>query len=419
MVKNENLTINKNKINGYYNFMKKIKIMITIIFLFIIYVYTTNITLIPNSVVLLDSENFNYKKLFGITTSEVQQTANDNYNVSNMEFRLLGNVLLKKTNITRIENIEVVPIGKIIGLKLYTDGVLIVGKSEIEDINNNLIKPYENTDIQEGDTILSIDEEKVESIDSLKKIVNKSNGKDLKITILRNGTIFTSNIKPIQAKNKDYKLGLWVKDAATGVGTMSFYEPVSQGFAVLGHGITDSDTDTLINIDYGELVTSRVISIQKGKKESPGEIKGTILNQQTIGTVNKNTQFGIYGSLENLTSLNIDTSSKIPVASRDEIKVGEAKVLCSVDSDNKAEEYSVEIEKIYLDNDYNNKSMLIRITDEKLIEKTGGIIRGLSGAPIIQNGKFIGAITNVLVSNPEVGYGIFGDLMIKELGSDK
>lgn len=396
--------------------MKRIKIIITIIFLFIIYLYSVNISFIPNSIVLLDGENFEFKCLPGITTSEVQETLNNNYNVSNMEFKLLGTIPLKNTNITRIENIEVVPIGKIIGLKLYTDGVLIVGKSEIEDIRSNLIKPYEKTDIQEGDTIISVNEEKIESIDKLKQVVNASKGRNLNITLLRNGTTFTSSIKPIQSKNKDYKLGLWVKDAATGVGTMTFYEPNSKSFAVLGHGITDSDTDTLINIDYGELVTSRVISIQKGKTENPGEIKGTILNQQKIGTVEKNTQFGIYGKIENLTSINVDSSKKVKVASRDEIKLGEAKILCSTDSSNKAEEYSIEIEKVYLDNDYNNKSMLIRITDEKLIEKTGGIIRGLSGAPILQNGKFIGAVTNVLVSNPEVGYGIFADLMIKELG---
>ena len=397
--------------------MKKIKIIITIIFLSLIYIYITNITLIPSSAVLINGENFKYKKMPGITISETQETSSENYNVSNMEFKLFGMVPVKTTNITRIEDIEVVPVGKIIGLKLYTNGVLVVGKSEIEDLNNNMIKPYESTDIVEGDTILSINNQKVESIETLKRIVNNSKGENLNIILSRNGTTFTSSMKAIQSKNKEYKLGLWVKDAATGVGTMTFYEPKSKSFAVLGHGITDSDTDTLINIDYGELVTSRIISIQKGKTDSPGEIKGTILNQQKIGVVNKNTQFGIYGSLENLTSLNIDSSQAIKVASRDEISLGDAKILCSLDTNNKAEEYSIDIEKIYFDNDYNNKSMLIRITDERLIEKTGGIIRGLSGAPIIQNGKFVGAITNVLVSNPEVGYGIFADLMIKEIGS--
>lgn len=351
--------------------------------------------------------------------TETTKTSNDNLNLSEIEISLLGKLSLKNISVTTIEDIEVVPVGKIIGLKLYTNGVLIVGMSEIEDKNKNLNKPYEGADIEEGDTIVKIDEKYVEDIDSLKKIVNNSNGKNLQLTLLRNGNVITTSIRPIETESKEYKLGLWVKDAATGVGTMTFYEPISKSFAVLGHGITDSDTDSLIDIDYGELVTSKVLSIKKGENENPGEIKGTIINQQTIGNVTKNSKFGVYGILNNLTSLNIDVSKKYKVALRDEIKEGEAKVLCTVDDSNVSKEYSIEIEKIYKENDYNNKSMLIRVTDEELLEKTGGIIRGLSGAPIIQNDKFIGAITNVLVSNPQIGYAIFGDLMIKEINDIK
>lgn len=395
--------------------MKKFKNMIIIIFLFILYVYISNVTLIPKNIVLLEGEELNLKKMFGIQTVETAKTSNNNYNVTNLEVSMFGSLPLKDVKVTVIDDIEVVPIGKIIGLKLYTNGVLVVGMSEIEDCNNNLIKPYQNTDIKEGDTILKINENEIQDINVLKEIVNKSEGENLKLTILRDGSILTSNITPIKTEDKEYKLGLWVKDAATGVGTMTYYEPNSKSFAVLGHGITDSDTNNLINIESGELVTSKVISIKKGEAENPGEIKGTILNQQIIGKVSKNTQFGIYGTLDNLTSLNIDTSKKMKVALRDEIKEGEAKIICSLDNSSKTKEYSIEIEKIYYDNDYNNKSMLIRVTDPELIDKTGGIIRGLSGAPIIQNGKFIGAITNVLVSNPEIGYAIFGDLMIKEM----
>ena len=395
--------------------MKKFKNVITIIFLFIVYIYVANISLIPKEIVLLEGEELNLKKMFGIQTVETAKTSNNNYNVSNLEVNMFGSIPLKDVKVTVIDDIEVIPIGKIIGLKLYTNGVLVVGMSEIEDCNNNLIKPYQNTDIKEGDTILKINENEIQDIDVLKEVVNKSEGENLKLTILRDGSILTSNITPVKTDDKEYKLGLWVKDAATGVGTMTYYEPNSKSFAVLGHGITDSDTNNLINIESGELVTSKVISIKKGEIENPGEIKGTILNQQTIGRVSKNTQFGIYGTLDNLTSLNIDTSKKMKVALRDEIKIGEAKIICSLDNSNKTKEYSIEIEKIYYDNDYNNKSMLIRVTDPELIDKTGGIIRGLSGATIIQNGKFIGAVTNVLVSNPEIGYAIFGDLMVKEM----
>ena len=170
----------------------------------------------------------------------------------------------------------------------------------------------------------------------------------------------------------------------------------------------------LIDIDSGEVVTSDVMSITKASTNNPGEIRGTIVNQKTIGEVQKNTQFGIYGKLDNLAGLNIDTSKAMPVALRDEIQVGDASILCSLDGKTN-QEYKIKIEKIYTNNHYDNKSMLIHVIDEDLIEKTGGIIRGLSGSPVLQNGKFVGAVTNVLVSNPEIGYAIFGDMMIKEM----
>ncbi len=394
--------------------MKKVKFILTIIFLSIVYVYVSYITLIPKNIVLINGEEYSIKKLPGIEIIETTKTSNNNSDISNIEIRMLGKVLLKNITVTTLDNIDVVPVGKIIGLKLYTNGVLVVGMSEIEDKNNILNKPYENSDIKAGDTILKIDNNEIENIDSLKEVVNKSNGKNLNLTILRNGTVVTTSIVPIETDSAEYKLGLWVKDAATGVGTMTFYEPTNNYFAILGHGITDNDTDNLINIDYGDLVTSKIISLKKGAMGIPGEIKGTIVGQPTIGNIFKNSQFGVFGKLKNLTSLNIDISKKMQVALRDEIELGKASIICSLDN-NTSKEYDIEIEKIYKDNNYNNKSMLIRVTDNELINQTGGIIRGLSGAPIVQNGKFIGAVTNVLISNPEIGYAIFGDLMIKEL----
>lgn len=335
---------------------------------------------------------------------------------SSLEINLFENINLRNVNLTTLEEIEIVPVGKIVGLKLYTNGVLVVGMTEIEDESNNLVKPYEKTDIKEGDMIIEINGEEIDDIQDLKNTVNKTSGKQSEIKLLREGkSIVVSNIKPVKSFNNEYKLGLWVKDAATGVGTMTYYEPETKKFALLGHGITDADTNSLIYIDSGELVTSKVVSVKKGESGNPGEIRGTILKQKTIGNVDKNSSFGVFGVLNDLTSLNIDTSKRYKIALRNEIQEGKAKILCSTDDTNKVDEYEIEIEKIYKENDSNNKSMLLRITDEKLIEKTGGIIRGLSGAPIIQNNKFIGAITNVLVSNPEIGYGIFADLMIKEM----
>ena len=327
---------------------------------------------------------------------------------------MFGNTVIQ-INVTRVENVEVIPVGKIIGLKLYTNGVLIVGMSEIENVNHQKERPYENLNIQEGDTILKVNDLEIQTIENLQKEINKSDGKNIDLTILKeDGTIETSNIKPVKVSNTEYKLGLWVKDAATGVGTLTYYEPNSKSFAALGHGITDSDTDKLIDIDSGNIVTSKIVSIQKGEQGKPGEIRGSIINQPTIGKVYKNTEFGIYGELTNLSNIKFNYSNKLKVALRDEIQEGNAKVLCSVDG-NETEEYDIKIEKIYKDNNEDNKSMLIEVTDKNLINKTGGIIRGLSGAPIIQNGKFIGAITNVLVNSPTKGYAIFGDIMIKNM----
>lgn len=397
----------------------KIKTILTIFFLIIIYMYIANITQIPDDIIILRNKDLKFKTMPGISIIETMRTFSLDKETkidTSIEIQLLGKITLRNVELTTLDDIEVIPVGKIVGLKLYTNGVLVVGMSEIEDESSRLVKPYENTNIQEGDMIIEINGEEIESIQNLKTVVNNTSGNDVEIKLLRDGTtVVVSNIKPVKVSKDEYKLGLWVKDAATGVGTMTYYEPKSNKFALLGHGITDADTNSLIYIDSGELVTSKVVSVKKGASGEPGEIRGTILKQKTIGKVNKNTNFGVFGELEDLTTLNIDTSKKYKIALRNEIKEGSAKILCSTDDSNKVQEYEIEIEKVYTDNDSNNKSMLIRITDDKLIEKTGGIIRGLSGAPIIQNGKFIGAVTNVLVSNPKIGYGIFADLMIKEM----
>lgn len=416
--------------------MKKIKFILTVFFMFIIYIYVSYISLIPNNIFLLNNEELKLRKLPGIEVVETlmtnnsnlentinefrtkslnNQDINDNVSSTNIELKLFGKILIKNINVTKIDEMRIVPVGKVIGAKMYTNGVLIVGMSEIEDKYDYIQKPYENSNIKPGDTILKINEQRIEDINNLKQVVNDSNGKELTLTLLRNGNILDTSIIPVEISDKKYQLGLWVKDAATGVGTMTFYQPESKCFGILGHGITDTDTSNLINIDYGELVTAKIVSLKRGTPNLPGEIKGTIINSQTIGQITKNTQFGVYGILNNLTALNIDVSKSIEIASRDEITEGDAKILCSVESSNTSKEYDIKIEKIYKENDYNNKSMLIRIVDEELLKQTGGIIRGLSGAPIIQNGKFAGAITNVLVSNPEVGYAIFADMMIKEL----
>ncbi len=216
----------------------------------------------------------------------------------------------------------------------------------------------------------------------------KVDGNNIKIKYVREGEEYSTNLNPAKTKQNEYKLGLWVRDAAAGVGTITFYEPETGNFAALGHGIMDIDTSKLINISKGELVTSKIISIVKGENGKPGEIKGSIENGTSCGEIYENTPFGIYGKIRNTAVLGIDKTQTVGVANRDEIKTGDAKILCTLDN-GKKKQYDIKVEKIYYNNNSNNKSMLIKVTDEELIEKTGGIIQGMSGSPIIQNGKFI------------------------------
>ena len=181
-----------------------------------------------------------------------------------------------------------------------------------------------------------------------------------------------------------------------------------------GHGITDIDTGKILNISNGMLITTRVLSIIKGQNGNPGKIQGSINEQTEIGTIKKNSVFGIYGNVNDISKIKINQNRTMDVATRNEIKLGNATILCSVDGE-EPKEYKIQIDKIYINNDYDNKSMLIKITDEKLLEKTGGVIQGMSGSAVIQNGKFIGAVTNVLINDSTRGYVVFGDLMIKEM----
>ena len=403
---------------------KNLKKIITIILLFTIYAYILAISNIPNNMVIFEGETLNINTLLGLKinvkdSESIQVSATESNKIdtagkTTAEVSLFNNILIKNVDVDVLPKTKVIPVGSMAGLKLYTNGVLVVGMSEIEGNDSKKYKPYENTGIKEGDTIIEINSDKVESTVDLIQKVNNSNGKDINLKYIHEQETKECSITPVKVSNSQYKLGLWVRDSAAGVGTVTFYDTETKSFGALGHGITDIDTEKLINIGSGEFVTTRIVNIIKGENGSPGRIQGSIENGQNIGIISKNTKFGIYGQVNNLSSLNIDSSKEMEVALRDEIKLGKASILCSLDNQN-IESYEIEIEKIYKQNNYDNKSMQIKVTDPKLLEKTGGIIQGMSGSPIIQNGKFIGAVTHVLVNNPQEGYGVFGDLMIKQM----
>ena len=365
--------------------MKKLKISILLIILTIALIYASNINSIPGNIILFEGEKLNLNMLVGMSIKtedeyEAIQTSSEN-NSSNAvkkeiyNIELLNTIPIKTVTANIIPKTEVVPIGTTIGLKLYTDGVLVVGMSEIEDINNEYVKPYENSDIKEGDRIVEVNGTAITCTADLIENVNKSNGNTVKIKYVNSDNVYnTDEVKPAKVSNSQYKLGLWVRDAAAGVGTITFYEPSTKNFGALGHGIVDIDTGELIDIANGELTTANVISVVKGEKGNPGEIKGSLNNQNNIGDIAKNTKLGIYGKIINIASLGVGNEAKVPVALRDEIQEGKAKIICSLDN-GKREEYEIEIERIFKNNNEDNKSMIIKVTDEKLLEKTGGIIQ--------------------------------------------
>ena len=360
--------------------MKIFKRTILILILLITLVYVTNITSMPDSIILFKGEELNLNTVFGIYINEEKSEYQSIQASSRIEsantvesktiaLSLFNIVDIKNIEVNTIENTTVIPLGNTIGLKLYTSGVLVVGMTEIEGQ-----KPYEGTGIEEGDMIVEIDEKEITCTDELIECVNDSNGEDLNIKYVRDGVEYVSNIEPIKTNANEYKLGLWVRDGAAGIGTISYYEPQTKKFAALGHGIIDIDTEDLITISSGELVTSKVSSIVKGEEGVPGEIKGSIGNSKTIGNVGINTEFGIYGNLTNTAELNIDTNNELEVATRSEIQTGKAKILLNLENEVR-KEYEIEITKIYRNNNSDNKSMLIKVKDEKLLELTGGIVQ--------------------------------------------
>lgn len=409
--------------------------IILILILLIILAYATNITSIPESLILFENEEINYNPILGVRLEEtitVGANLSEKFNqkfqtsdneeeklqIANLQERQynlsLFGINLKTIQANIISNTKVIPLGDLVGLKLYTKGVLVVGVGEIKGEDNKIYKPYEEAGISQGDSIIEINGESVNTTNELIACVSKCKGNNIEIKYIDDGETYNTTIKPVKTASNTYKIGLWVRDAAAGVGTVSFYESETNSFVALGHGIQDIDTEELVEISSGELVTADILDIEKGEENNPGKIEGIIDNGKTIGKIYSNTDYGVYGTATNRSELDINNIEEVEIASRNEIKTGKASIICTLENDVR-KEYEVQIEKIYINNNENNKSMVVKVTDEELLEKTGGIIQGMSGSPILQNGKLVGALTHVLVSDPTKGYGVFADIMLKQL----
>lgn len=309
---------------------------------------------------------------------------------------------LEKEIQSEIKQMDIVVGGEAVGIKLLATGVLVMSIDR-EDV----------IDLKIGDIILSVNGTKIETNAELSNLCKSSNGNSLKLKVSRDNSTFETSISPIKDEMSDeYKLGLWVKDSSAGVGTVTFYDRKNAKFAALGHGVTETKENYILPIESGGITKTQITGLQKGESRSPGELKGTI-TLELIGQILGNTDKGIYGQM--VDNGYYKNKKSIEILSKSKIQEKEAKIYCTLDN-NKVEEYNIAIEKVLLTST-GNKNMIIKITDTKLIEKTGGIIQGMSGSPIVQDGKLIGAVTHVFLNDPTRGYGVFIENMIQDLSS--
>lgn len=312
------------------------------------------------------------------------------------------------------KEIEVYPGGISIGVKINNKGALVVGYSDISTHDGLSESPGKMAGIELGDIIEEVNGENIETCSDLISKVKTCRNDEMTVKILRGNSEITKKVSLIKEDN-EYKIGLWVRDSTAGIGTLTFYDKDSKTFGALGHPITDGDTNVSFNIKSGTLLKSSVLSIKKGERGNPGEIKGLFINEnESIGNIEKNTNSGIYGDAS-VELINPNFNKAMTVAYRDEIKEGHAQIITTVE-DGGAKAYDIEILKLLPQDEPGSKSMIIKIVDPVLLEKTGGIVQGMSGSPIIQNGKIIGAVTHVLINKPDVGYGIYIEWMLQDAG---
>lgn len=303
----------------------------------------------------------------------------------------------------------VIPSGMTVGVKISIDGVMVLGFSDIRNTSGEKVCPAKDCGLKTGDIVTSVNGNKVTDAEDLMKVTENCDGKILKVTFLRNNQEKETKLTPVYStEDKAYKIGMWVRDATSGIGTVTYINPENGEFGALGHPVTDADTGEIIEVGKGEVYSSSVIGINKGSKGYPGELLGMIDKSESIGEITANNGHGIFGKLDG----DYSGQSAVPIALKSEVQEGPATILANIDG-TKVEEYKAEIQRVY-ENSFDEKGMIIRITDDRLLQKTGGIVQGMSGSPILQNGKLIGAVTHVFINDPTRGYGIFIENMLAE-----
>ena len=306
----------------------------------------------------------------------------------------------------------VVPVGRAVGIKLFSDGVVVVGTSEVTT-DRGEVNPARACGLKEGDIITHINATEVDTIEEVTAALQETEGELMSIRAIRGDRQIQLNGRAVQcAADGSYKLGAWIRDSMAGIGTVTFYCPETGAFGALGHGINDTDTALLMPLESGSILPATVAAVQKGEAGRPGQLRGVFDTSTTLGLLDSNTNGGVFGTL---TDRAWAAGTPVETAERNQVKAGNATILANIDGD-EVREYAIRIEKVYPESASDCRDFLIEVTDGKLLDTAGGIVQGMSGSPILQNGRLIGAVTHVMIDDPSHGYGVFVGRMLEQCG---
>lgn len=381
----------------------------TLLSLFIL-IYGTMKDHIPDEIFVYADEETDWETFFQEPLISYDETVEVSQNGSyQIRCKWLGVLPLKTIKVHTVEKQEVLVSGSPVGIYMETKGVLVIDSGEITDREGIRRTPAERI-IQSGDYICEIDGKVLTGKRQLMQLVRENQGEPMELQVIRHQETIKLEMTPVETEDGSYKLGIWVRDNIQGIGTLTYVEP-NGTFGALGHGISDADTGERLEISDGDLYRADILSIRKGTAGTPGELRGVInyREENRIGTICGNSQYGIRGQME--PGKYSESMKKIPTGLKQEIQTGKAEIRCDIGDG--IREYQCEILEIDSNAKDTNKCFVLRITDDDLLSRTGGIVQGMSGSPVLQNGKLIGAITHVFVNDPTKGYGIFIENMME------
>lgn len=364
---------------------------------------------LPSGVVTYDGNSEPLAKVFTYTGKSTSLAVDKQTATPRREnLKLFGIIPVKEVTVTEKAEQKVMVSGEVFGIKLYTDGVIVVGIQEVQT-DSGKKSPSGSAGIEVGDIIVAIDGENVYTSDQVQSILGANNGGSFEVKIKRGERYRDYTVTPVYCEREGcYKAGMWVRDSTAGIGTITFYNKQSGIFAALGHQINDIDTKEIMPMLDGEAVKATVSKIEKSTRGTTGSLECNFTNQ-TLGKLLTNTDCGIYGAYAEVS----ECAKEYPVAAIQEVKKGKATLISTVEK-GQPKEYEIEITHIGFNENNREKNMIVKVTDKDLIDKTGGIVQGMSGSPIIQNGKLVGALTHVIVGNPQKGYAVFAQTMAEE-----